>query len=482
MATVLAIDQGTTSTKAFLLSQDGTFRTVGSVVHRQILPGPGMVEHDANELLAAIETLIEAALDLAPDLAAIALANQGETVVAWDRVSGAPLHNAIVWQDQRTQPLLDQFSDTDRQLVMDRAGLPCDAYFSAAKLGWLLREVPEVARAARAGRLGLGTSDAFFLHRLTGAYATDVTTASRTSLMTLATCKWDADLGRVFGVPLDVLPPIQPSTGAFGQVTRRARATPIMTSLVDQQAALFGHGCRHREDAKITFGTGSFALSITGEKPGLLHQGLVPTVAWQRQGHAPVYALEAGDYTAAAAVDWCRSVGLGGSLDDFRFADPEPAILRGLAFVPALAGLASPYWRRDATAAFVGLTQSTTAADMRKAVLEGVALRGAELVDMIAPGGAPISVDGGLARNDYFVQFLANLLGRPVRLPKSTDLTGLGAALLAFDALALPVAGDQEDGGRIVMPDTAMRPLVAARAYFQTAIWSMLELSKHHSV
>jgi glycerol kinase len=482
MATVLAIDQGTTSTKAFLLSQDGTFHTVGSVVHRQILPGPGMVEHDANELLAAIDALIDAALDLTPDIAAIALANQGETVVAWDKVSGAPLYNAIVWQDQRTQTQLDQLSDTDRQLVLDRAGLPCDAYFSAAKLNWLLREVPEVARTARAGRLGLGTSDAFFLHRMTGAHATDVSTASRTSLMTLATCQWDAELCRVFDLPLDVLPPIQPSTGAFGQVTRQGRAIPIMASLVDQQAALFGHGCRNRDEAKITFGTGSFALSITGERPALPHHGLMPTVAWQRQGHAPVYALEAGDYTAAAAVDWCRSVGLGGPLDDFRFADPEPAILRGLAFVPALAGLAAPYWRRDATAAFVGLTQSTTSADMRKAVLEGVALRGADLVDLIAPGTAPISVDGGLARNDYFLQFLANLLGRPVRLPKSTDLTGLGAALLAFDALALPVAGDQEDGVRIMMPDTAMRPLGAARAYFQAAIWSMLELSKHHSV
>ena len=474
---VLAIDQGTTSTKAFVLSQNGAFRPVGSVVHRQILPGPGLVEHDANELIAAIEALIEAGLADTPDIAAIALANQGETVVAWDKVTGKPLHNAIVWQDQRTQPQLDQFSPTDRRLILDRAGLPADAYFSAAKLGWLLQNVPEVADAARQGRLRLGTSDAFFLHRLTGTCATDATTASRTSLMNLTAIEWDADLCALFGVPVDVLPPIRASTGGFGRVTRRGRAIPILASLVDQQAALYGHGCRHPGDAKITFGTGSFALAVTGAAP-LRQDGLVPTVAWQRQGCAPVYALDAGDYTAAAAVDWCMAVGLGQSLQDFRFADATPVISRGLAFVPALAGLAAPWWRRDVAAAFIGLTQTTTATDMRKAVLEGVALRGADLVDLIcAPGAAPVSVDGGLAKNGYFVQFLANVLGRPVRLPHSADLTGYGAALLAFDALGLTVAEQPGDPEPLILPDKTAGSLQAGRAYFRAAIQSLLALS-----
>lgn len=480
MVSVLAIDQGTTSTKAFVLSQDGTFRATGSIAHRQILPGPGLVEHDAAELLAAIETLIDAALDQQPDLAAIALANQGETVVAWDKVTGAPLHPAIVWQDQRTQPWLDQFSDTGRQLVLDRAGLPCDAYFSAAKLRWLLQKVPDVADAARARRLGLGTSDAFFLHRLTGVYATDVTTASRTSLMNLATCQWDADLCDLFEVPLHFLPKVQPSTGNFGMITRRGRSIPVMASLVDQQAALFGHGCRQAGEVKITFGTGSFALALAGPNPPPPQAGLVPTIAWQRGGQAPVYAVEGGDYTAAAAVDWCLSVGLAQSLHDFSFADPEPAIRRGLAFVPALAGLAAPYWRRDATAAFVGLTQSTTATDMRKAVLEGIALRGADLIDLISVSPtAPISVDGGLANNAYFVQFLANLLGRPVRLPKILELTGLGAAMLGFDGMGLAMPHDLTGGARTVLPDPAMGSLLQARTYFRAAIQSGLALSTH---
>ena len=480
--TVLAIDQGTTSTKAFLLSQNGAFRPVGAVAHRQILPGPGLVEHDANELIAAIETLIEAGLNDTPDIAAIALANQGETVVAWDKVSGKPLHNAIVWQDQRTQPLLDQFSDADRRLILDRAGLPTDAYFAAAKLGWMLRNVPDVVDTARQGRLLLGTSDAFFLHRLTGRVATDVTTASRTSLMNLTTLQWDADLCALFDVPMQLLPPIGPSTGAFGIVTRRGRAIPIIASLVDQQAALYGHGCRHPGEAKITFGTGSFALAVTGAAP-LFHDGLVPTIAWQLQGSAPVYALDAGDYTAAAAVDWCMAVGMGQSLQDFRFADAEPAIQHGLAFVPALAGLAAPYWRRDAMAAFIGLTQTTTAADMRKAVLEGVALRGADLVDLICMTGVgPISVDGGLAKNSYFVQFLANVLGRPVRLPQTLELSGFGAALLAFDVLGVALTAAQDDQLTIIMPDKTAHAAQAGRSYFKAAIQSMLSLPKHRPI
>ena len=473
---ILAIDQGTTSTKGFILSEHGTSRTIGAVTHRQFLPHPGHIEHDAVELLHAIETLIDRALDDGP-VTAMALANQGETVVAWDRITGAPLYHAIVWQDQRTQPLIDAFSNADRQVIADRAGLPCDAYFSAAKLGWLLREIPAVANAARQGRLGLGTSDAFFLYRLTGIYATDVTTASRTSLMNLKTCEWDRDLCALFGVPVDLLPEIRPTQADFGSARRQGKSIPIVASLVDQQAALFGHGCRNPGDAKITFGTGSFALAITGTTPPA-SAGLVPTVAWQRHDNAPIYALDAGDYTAAAAVDWCMSLGLGQSLADFEFSDDTPAILKGVAFVPALAGLAAPYWRRDVRAAFVGLTQSTTAADLRKAVLEGVALRGADLIELLCgPGCDAVSVDGGLSKNSYFVQFLANALGRPLRLHGSADLTGLGLAQLGLDALGLPVPVSRDTASGLIAPNPAARALQPARAYFRAAVEAQVALT-----
>ncbi len=478
MTTVLAIDQGTTSTKGFLLSDSGILRPLGGIIHRQILPKPGHVEHDAGELLHAIETLIDRALEDGP-IAAMALANQGETVVAWDLVTGEPLYNAIVWQDQRTQSLIDGFGAAQRDLITARSGLPCDAYFSAAKLGWLLREIPAVAHAARQNRLGLGTSDAFFLHRLTGIYATDVTTGSRTSLMNLTTCQWDPDLCALFGVPIDLLPEIRPTQSDFGTVNRHGKAIPIVASLVDQQAALFGHGCRNKGDAKITFGTGSFALAITGTTPPA-SAGLVPTVAWQRRNEAPLYAIDAGDYTAAAAVDWCLSIGLGQSLADFDFADGTPTIQRGMAFVPALAGLAAPYWRRDVRAAFVGMTQATTAEDMRKAVLEGIALRGADLIDMVCGAGqGAVSVDGGLSRNAYFIQFLSNVLNRPLRLRGTADLTGLGAAQLGMDWLGHRTPEPLDMAPRVIMPDSFANGLSGARAYFRAAVDAQTAIASH---
>lgn len=478
--TVLAIDQGTTSTKAYLLDPEGGFRSVGSVRHRQILPGPGRVEHDAAELLAAIDGLIDAALQMATDIRAIALANQGETVVAWDRLTGQPLYHAIVWQDQRTQGWIDALTPDQRALVLDRAGLPCDAYFSAAKLAWLLREVPQVARAARQGRLGLGTSDAFFLDWLTGTCATDVTTASRTSLMHLSRCTWDPELCALFGVPIDLLPPIRPSAAPFGHVSRQGREVPVLVSLVDQQAALFGHGCRDPGDAKITFGTGSFALAVAGAAPPVPRDGLVPTVAWQFAGQPPVYALEAGDYTAAAAVDWCRSIGLAGSLQDFACGDVTPAILRHIAFVPALAGLAAPWWRRDAQAAFFGLTQSSTLADMRQAVIEGVVLRGADLIDLICSAGRkPISVDGGLAQNDHLVQMLANALGRPVHRHHSADLTARGAGMMAWAVLGHDWVEAGTKARDVIEPDTQAAQVQAARGYFRAAVQAVMTLAAH---
>ena len=469
--TVLAIDQGTTSTKAFLLKADGDFSSVGNITHRQLHPASGWVEHDAEELASNIEALIDKAVRQDPHIAGIALANQGETVVAWDRRTKKPLYSAIVWQDQRTQPLLDGLSADAREYTMRRTGLPLDAYFSAAKLSWLLRNVPAVARLARAGQLGLGTSDAFFIDRLTGVYASDVTTASRTSLMDLRSCHWDAELCRIFGVPIELLPTIHPSTCLFGTVPRGQREIPIVAAMVDQQAALFGHGCRAPGETKVTFGTGSFVMMISGALPIMGRKGMLPTVAWALPGERCIYALDGGDYAAGAAIEWAIELGVAKSLSDFDLPEGPSALERGLAFVPALAGLGAPYWDREASGLWIGLRQNTTGVDMRRAILEGIALRGVELIESLGVSSErPISIDGGLTRNATFVRSLADMLARPVLLRDSPDLTALGAAQLGFLSLGLDLPPRREDQDRLVTPSARSAAIRSFRFVFSQAV------------
>jgi glycerol kinase len=285
--------------------------------------------------------------------------------------------------------------------------------------------------------LRLGTSDAFFNGRLTGVYATDVTTASRTSLMNLASLEWDDDLCALFGVPRECLPEIRATTGPFGEISGR----PLTASLVDQQAALFGHGCEKPGDAKITFGTGAFALAVAGPKrPPPNDAGLVATVAWQQGSHPVEFALDGGVYNAASAVNWARGLGLFKEFGEINGFTGDPAIARGLAFVPALSGLACPHWDRSAAGLWIGLGLETSAADMMQSLLEGVAFRAAEV--MAALDGqtrlsARISIDGGLARNPYFVTFLANVLNRTVVVAGTPDLTGLGTARMALRGAGL---------------------------------------------
>ncbi|HEV8390433.1 MAG TPA: FGGY family carbohydrate kinase [Dongiaceae bacterium] len=426
---VIAIDQGTTGSKVHRLRGDGRFETIAGFEHRQIYPRPGWVEHDPEELASHVE----AALDRAGDAAAIGIANQGETVIAWDAETKRPIHNAIVWQDARTADVTERMkADGAEELTLGIAGLPLDPYFSAAKLRWLLDNVPEAKTLRSAGRLRLGTSDSFFLDRLTGRFATDVTTASRTSLMNLETLQWDQRLADLFGVPIECLPEIRPTAGLFAE----ARGIPVTASLVDQQAALFGHGCRRKGDAKITFGTGAFALAVAGAAaPRDAESGLEATIAW-KIGDAPsAYALQGGLYNAASAVNWARSLGLFADyaeIDDFA---GESAIARGLVFVPALSGLSCPYWDRRAAGLWLGMGLETTRADMMQALLEGVALLAEKVtaaIDKLSPLAPVLSIDGGLTRNRYFTRFLADAMNKRVRVPSSAELTGLGAAQLAM--------------------------------------------------
>ena len=431
---VLAIDQGTTSTRAVLFNADGA-RPLLSRRHRRHHPRPGWVEHDAEELLAHVAEGLAAGH--AAGAAAWALANQGETCLAWDAETGRPAGPAIVWQDARTQDATEAMERRGAgALVRARAGLPLDPYFSASKLGWLMREAPEVAALRRAGRLRLGTTDAFFRDRLTGRHETDPATASRTALMALDDLRWDDDLCALFGVPADALPAIRPSAGELGD----ADGLPLRASLVDQQASLHGHGCDAPGAAKVTFGTGAFALMPTGPDRPTDVGAALPTVAWQRAGEPPLYALEGGVYCAGSAVDVARGLGLFAALSQIEAFDGPMAAARGLAFVPALAGLAAPHWDRRARGAWMGLGLDTTARDMARAVLEGVAFRTAEVLDAMPGVAGPLRIDGGLSANPHFRQLLADVAGRPVLAARDAELTARGAAALAGRTEGIAVA------------------------------------------
>ena len=458
--TLIGLDQGTTSTRALVLEDGAPPRIAHALRHAQSFPKPGWAEHDPLELLANLRACLAAA----GPAEAIGLANQGESCLAWDAMTRQPLSPVIVWQDNRT---IDQIAQLEaegaRSQTLAHAGLPLDPYFSASKLAWLLREIPEVAAARRAGRLCLGTTDAFFLHHLTGRFVTDTTTASRTSLMNLQTGAWDPVLCALFGVPGECLPEICDTVDDFGAVG----GVPVRASVVDQQAALYGHGCRMLGDAKITFGTGAFALAITGDAIiRAPERGLLPTVAWRLAGQT-TYAVDGGVYDAGSALDWARQLGLFAEVSELSAFAAPPAIARGLAFVPALSGLACPHWDRSAAALWIGMSAGVAKGDLVQAMLEGIALRAAEVIaamDAEAPIRGAIRIDGGVARSDYFAQFLATVLNRSVKRMDFDELTALGCAALARqgDAVALP------DCGTLFFPQTDEG--VGWRALFSDAV------------
>ena len=451
---VLALDQGTTSTR--VLAFDAAVTLVGQMRHATRHPAPGWVEQNAVEVLANCRTL----LAMAGPADAIALANQGESCLAWDAVTRAPLSPIVVWQDRRTLADLARLAHAADE-VQARSGLPLDPYFSAAKLACLLRDLPQVANAHAAGRLRLGTTDAFLLDNLTGQFATDRATASRTGLMNLAHGQWDADLCRIFGVPIETLPEIRGNLAGFGMVN----GVPVTAAIVDQQGALYGHGCRKPGEAKVTFGTGAFVLTVTGPSPPdpALLRGLLPTVAWDL-GQGPVYALDGGVPDAGSALEWALKAGVATGLADFDHFDQPPAIARGLAFVPAFSGLGAPLWDRSAAPLIIGLTPEMTRRDLCQALLEGIAFQTATLLEEMAacaPLTGPISVDGGLTASAYFLQFLADISQREIATSDFNERTAYGAARLAALALGADLPDPARTTGRIFpgepVPDWSAR-------------------------
>lgn len=433
MSRILAIDQGTTSTRALVASLDGELHVTASRGHSTSYPRPGWVEQDAKELLSNINLCMASAAGVD----AIGVANQGESCLAWDAITGEPLSPVIGWQDSRTSSAMAELEASgEGARVRQIAGLPVDSYFSASKLAWLFKNIPAVADAFSRGRLRLGTTDSYFLDRLTGRFVTDLATASRTSLLDIRTGRWDGELCGIFGVPIGCLPEIVRNCGDFGSIG----GIPVTASIVDQQAALYGHGCRAPGDTKMTFGTGAFALSLCTGLPGDRDlAGLFPTVAWDL-GQGPIYALEGGVYDAGAAVDWAIRAGMAEDLASLETYAGGPAIDRNLVFVPAFSGLGSPFWDRSAAPLVIGLGPETTRTEINQSLLEGIAMLAANVlmsIDAAHPIAGSVSVDGGMTTNPYFAQFLADCTGRSIVRRASTEMTAFGVAALAARSLGI---------------------------------------------
>ncbi len=442
-AYVLAIDQGTTSTRAAVFNERG--QCLGSAARplTQHFPRPGWVEHDPEEIGRTVAEAVPHALALArvrgDELTAVGLTNQRETVVLWERAAGRPVAPAIVWQDRRTADFCRQ-RHGDEPWLRERTGLVLDPYFSATKIRWLLDQDPGLRRRAEAGELASGTVDSWLLWNLTAgqSHRTDASNASRTLLCDLATARWDAELCRYFGVPAALLPEIYPSAADFGRTAGLSflpDGVPITGVAGDQQAALFGQGGTRAGDAKCTYGTGAFFLVHTGEAPVRSRHRLLTSLAARPAGR-PEYVLEGSVFVAGAAVQWLRDglhlIGTAAESEALAAsaADDEPALL-----VPGFVGLGAPHWVPEARGVLFGLTRATTAAELARAALDGVAL---QVVDLVAAAdedlGRPLGelrVDGGMAQNGWFLQRQADLLGRPVRPALEKEATALGAALLA---------------------------------------------------
>ena len=447
---VLAIDQGTTSSRAIVFDGGMKVAGVGQKEFAQHYPASGWVEHDPEEIWQSVLTTCRQALQAArkdaSDIAAIGITNQRETTLVWNRTTGEPIHNAIVWQDRRTEPICAALRARGAEpTIRAKTGLVIDPYFSGTKLQWILDHVPGARAAAGRGELAFGTVDSWLLWQLTGGavHATDVTNASRTLLFDVRAHRWDDELLALLDVPRELLPEVRPSSHRYGETLPEllGAALPIGGIAGDQQAALFGQACFEAGLAKNTYGTGCFMLMHTGERFLASTHGLVTTSAAQLgAAAAPAYALEGSVFIAGAVVQWLRdglhAIRASGEVQALAASVPDAG---GVMFVPAFTGLGAPYWKPDARGAIVGLSRGTTVAHIARAALESIAFQSAALLqsmnaDAAAAGAPPLSqlrVDGGACVNDLLMQFQADLLGIPVVRPAVIETTALGAACLA---------------------------------------------------
>lgn len=462
---VLAIDQGTTSSRAVIVDREARIVGVGQQEFAQHFPQPGWVEHDPREIWesqhGAIVSALRSARVGASDLAAIGITNQRETVMLWERATGRPLGNAIVWQDRRTAARMDALREAgEADRIRNRTGLVLDPYFSASKIEWLLREGGAALRArAEAGEVCAGTVDSWIAWNLTkgAAHLTDVSNASRTMLMGLDSLAWEPSLCDLFGVPRATLPAIVPSSGVAAVACAEVLGAevPIAGIAGDQQAALFGQQCVEAGQAKCTYGTGCFLLANTGHAPRHSAAGLLTTVAWQRQGEAPVYALEGSVFMGGATIQWLRdSLGIIRSAAEVNALAGSVPDSGGVTLVPAFTGLGAPHWDPSARALIGGLTRGSTKAHIARAALEGIAFQCADLIDAFsADAGTPmrdLRVDGGASASDLLMQMQADIAGIAVERPAVLESTALGAAFLAGLAVGVWRSTDELSRVRLV--------------------------------
>lgn len=436
-----AIDQGTTSTRFIVFDRAGKAVASAQMEHQQIYPQPGWVEHDPLEIWRNTQSVITEALrsaDLGPrDLAAVGITNQRETTLLWDRRTGEPVHNALVWQDTRVDPIVAEYArDGGQDRFRALTGLPLASYFSALKLRWLLDNVPDARQRADAGDLAFGTVDSWLLWHFTGLHLTDVTNASRTQLMNLATLDWDDTLLAAFGIPRAVLPRIVPSSAVYANARGVLDGVDIGGMLGDQHAALMGQACFAPGEAKNTYGTGCFLLMNTGEKPVASASGLVTTLAYQIGDQKPCYALEGSIAVTGALVQWLRdNLSLINSSADVEALAASVADNGDVYFVPAFSGLYAPWWRSDARGVVAGLTRYASAGHIARAALEATAYQTLDVIEaMQRDSGIPISslrVDGGMVVNALLMQFQADILNVPVLRPRTIETTALGGAYAA---------------------------------------------------
>lgn len=472
MQVVMAFDQGTTSSRAILFDHKGSIVGIAQQEFEQHYPQPGWVEHDAGEiwqtqLAVGREVLAKAGLT-ADDIAAIGITNQRETTVVWDRATGEPIANAIVWQDRRTASYCDKLREAGHTgSVQAKTGLLIDAYFCATKIRWILDNVPDAQSRAEKGELAFGTIDSWLLWNLTGGrvHATDVTNASRTMLLNVNTCQWDGDLLELFGIPDSMLPEVLPSSCLYGEsdIDLLGAAVKLGGAAGDQQAALFGQNCTEHGMAKNTYGTGCFMLMNVGGEPVSSKCKLLTTVACGLED-ANQYALEGSVFIAGAAVQWLR--------DGMQIIDSAPEVEAlaasvpdsdGVYMVPAFAGLGAPHWDSYARGAIVGITRGTTRAHLARAALEGIAFQVADVLDaMKTDSGMPMKelrVDGGASANDLLMQFQADITQVPVIRPKVIETTALGAAFLA--GLAVGFWTDTGEISGIWQTDRVFEPMMS---------------------
>ncbi len=448
-----ALDQGTTSSRAMVFDHSGKVVSVAQKEHEQIYPKPGWVEHDPKEIWARCQEVLDEALEQAggskEDVAALGITNQRETAVVWDRNTGEPIHNALVWQDTRTDKIVDELSaDGGQDRFREKVGLPLATYFSGPKVRWLLENVDGARDKAEAGDLMFGNMDTWCMWNLTGGvdgglHITDVTNASRTMLMDLDSLSWDESIAETIGVPMSMLPEIRPSSEVYGEVkTGGFTGIPLAGILGDQQAATFGQTCFSPGEAKNTYGTGNFMLINTGTELVQSKSGLLTTVGYKIGDQDPIYCLEGSIAITGALVQWLR--------DNLKLIKAAPEVEElaesvedngGLYIVPAFSGLFAPYWKSNARGVFAGLTRYVNAGHIARATLEATAFQSREIVEAMATDSGvdldSLKVDGGMVQNDLLMQFQADLLGVPVIRPEVAETTALGAAYAAGLATGL---------------------------------------------